>query len=179
MSSSSSLLTQPFEVVSPDVVYTPDHITSTYTYTTNVVDGTKVIPQRSVYEFKTERAVPKLGLMLVGWGGNNGTTITAGILANKHKIDWDTKEGPRSADFLGSITQSSTIRIGNDMAGNPVYVPFKNLLPTVNPCDLVIGGWDIRSISYYLLEEILVFHFCTSLLSTSFVTTSMRAVATI
>jgi len=31
--------------------------------------------------------------MLVGWGGNNGTTITAGILANKQKLSWNTKKG--------------------------------------------------------------------------------------
>lgn len=140
----SSLLSHAFEVRSPDVVYTLDHIKSTFSYTTNLVEGTMVIPQKSVYEFQTERKVPKLGLMLVGWGGNNGTTITAGILANKHKINWETKEGSRAADFVGSITQSSTIRIGNDASGNPVYVPFKNLLPTVDPTDIVLGGWDIR-----------------------------------
>jgi len=27
--------------------------------------------------------IPKLGLMMVGIGGNNGTTLTSGILANK------------------------------------------------------------------------------------------------
>lgn len=31
--------------------------------------------------------------MLVGWGGNNGTTVTAGILANKFNIQWNTKKG--------------------------------------------------------------------------------------
>jgi len=36
--------------------------------------------------------VPKLGVMLVGWGGNNGTTFTGGLLANQHKITWNTKE---------------------------------------------------------------------------------------
>ncbi len=35
--------------------------------------------------------MPKTGLMLVGWGGNNGTTVTASILANKHNITWRTK----------------------------------------------------------------------------------------
>ena len=30
--------------------------------------------------------VTKLGIMLVGWGGNNGTTFTGGLLANKHGI---------------------------------------------------------------------------------------------
>ena len=37
--------------------------------------------------------VPKLGIMLVGWGGNNGTTFTRGLLANKYGINWNTKEG--------------------------------------------------------------------------------------
>jgi len=36
---------------------------------------------------------PKTGVMLVGWGGNNGTTFTGGILANKHNITWHNKKG--------------------------------------------------------------------------------------
>jgi myo-inositol-1-phosphate synthase len=31
--------------------------------------------------------------MLVGLGGNNGTTFTAGILANKKGTTWETKTG--------------------------------------------------------------------------------------
>lgn len=31
--------------------------------------------------------------MLVGWGGNNGTTFTGGLLANKHNITWNNKRG--------------------------------------------------------------------------------------
>ena len=48
--------------------------------------------------------VPKLGIMLVGWGGNNGTTFTGGLLANKHGIQWNTKEGVQTPNFFGSIT---------------------------------------------------------------------------
>ena len=40
---------------------------------------------------QTETKVPKLGVMLVGLGGNNGSTFTAGILANKHKMTWLTR----------------------------------------------------------------------------------------
>lgn len=83
--------------------------------------------------------------MLVGWGGNNGSTITAGILANRHKVQWNTKEGTRAADYVGSLSQSSTIRLGTDTLGNSVYIPFKNILPTVDPNDIVLGGWDICS----------------------------------
>jgi myo-inositol-1-phosphate synthase len=31
--------------------------------------------------------------MLVGLGGNNGSTLVAGIIANKKKLSWDTKNG--------------------------------------------------------------------------------------
>lgn len=31
--------------------------------------------------------------MLVGWGGNNGTTVTAAVLANKLGLSWMTKTG--------------------------------------------------------------------------------------
>ena len=37
--------------------------------------------------------VPKLGVMLVGWGGNNGSTVTAAQIANKLNMSWHTKEG--------------------------------------------------------------------------------------
>ena len=39
------------------------------------------------------RQVPKLGVMLVGWGGNNGSTVTAAQIANKLNLSWNTKEG--------------------------------------------------------------------------------------
>lgn len=46
-----------------------------------------------------------------------------------------------------SITQASTVRIGTDPSGNSVYVPMKNLVPLVEPNDLVIGGWDISKMN--------------------------------
>ena len=48
---------------------------------------------------------------MVGWGGNNGTTITGGILANKHNITWEDKKGIHEPNFLGSVTQASTMKI--------------------------------------------------------------------
>jgi len=53
---------------------------------------------------KTEKKVPRLGVMLIGLGGNNGTTIVAGTLANKHKLTWETKHGMQTANFYGSFT---------------------------------------------------------------------------
>ena len=51
----------------------------------------KVVSKKHVIE--TQRHVPKLGVMLVGLGGNNGSTFVAGILANKKKLMWETKQG--------------------------------------------------------------------------------------
>lgn len=46
---------------------------------------------------------------MVGWGGNNGSTVTASILANKHKMKWLTRVGEQNANYFGSITQASTV----------------------------------------------------------------------
>ena len=61
---------------------------------------------------ETGKNVPKLGVMLVGLGGNNGSTLVAGILANKKKLSWETRQGTVSANYYGSFTQSSTVHLG-------------------------------------------------------------------
>ena len=138
-----------FEVQSDKVKYTPDHILADYEYHNTTVESKdgkiKVTPTVDAYEFQTERKVPKLGIMLVGLGGNNGSTFTAGIIANRRGITWQTKERDIKANYLGSLTQSSTVRLGSNSNGDPVYVPLKNLLPMVEPNDVVVGGWDICS----------------------------------
>jgi myo-inositol-1-phosphate synthase len=85
--------------------------------------------------------------MLVGWGGNNGSTVTAGMLANKHNITWQTKEGEQTPNYFGSVTQASSIKLGNDSQGRGVHIPFHNILPMVSPNDLVLGGWDISAMN--------------------------------
>lgn len=44
-----------------------------------------------------------------------------------------TKDGLKSPNYFGSLTQASTLRVGN-YEGEEVYVPFKSLLPMVGPC---------------------------------------------
>ncbi len=143
-----------FVVNSPHVIYDENTITSTYAYQTSKVTVSKetqsmtVTPITETMLFKTDRKVPKLGLMLVGLGGNNGTTVTAGILANKHNITWHTKEGLQTPNYFGSITQASVVSLGTDSeTGQPCYLPMNQLLPMVHPNDLVIGGWDISSMN--------------------------------
>ena len=142
-----------FTVNSPNVTYDSNEILSKYVYRTASIntneDGSmQVSPKEVNYDFKTVRNVPKTGVMFVGWGGNNGTTVTAGILANKHKLVWDTREGARAANYYGSVVMGSTVKLGtNAKTGEEVHVPLHNMLPMVHPNDLVIGGWDISGMN--------------------------------
>lgn len=143
-----ALLQGDYRVEDPAVQYSEKFIHSTYSYqSTRVHDDNRITVQRDDILFRTERAVPKLGVMFVGWGGNNGTTLTAGCIANKLGLSWNTKEGPMQSNFYGSLTQSSTIRIGLNGNGENVFTPFKNILPMVDPRDIVIGGWDLSSMN--------------------------------
>lgn len=138
-----------FKVNSSNVRYTDSEILSKYIYRTTSVataeDGSfMATPHETVYNFHVDRKVPKVGMMLVGWGGNNGTTVTAGIIANRRGLVWDTREGPRAANYYGSLIMGSTMKLGTDAKTNAdVNIPFHDVLPMVHPNDLVIGGWDI------------------------------------
>jgi myo-inositol-1-phosphate synthase len=142
---SISLPDEDYLIESDDVHYTPSSILAHFTHVSTQVKQKKVTKTSQQMVFKTDRIVPRIGVMLVGWGGNNGSTFTAGILANREKLTWHTKEGMRTSNYFGSLTQSSTVRLGEDEYGRTVYIPFKNMLPMVHPNDIEIGGWDINS----------------------------------
>ncbi|QPG76321.1 Myo-inositol-1-phosphate synthase [Brettanomyces nanus] len=130
--------------------YTNTALITKYAYQNSLVekeaDGTyNVKPFTEDYEFKVDLKIPKVGVLLVGLGGNNGTTFTAAVLANHNKVVFKTKRGPLAANYLGSVTQSATIKLGIDSKGNDVYAPFNSLLPLVNPNDFVVSGWDISA----------------------------------
>lgn len=132
------------KVNSANVTYSKDFIEAQYDYQTTSVTRDKhgaylATPTTTRYTFKTDRRVPKLGVMLVGWGGNNGSTVTAAVLANKLKLRWNTKDGQRNANFYGSITQASTVCLGTGPEGE-IFVPMKDLLPMVDPEDIVFDG---------------------------------------
>ena len=89
--------------------------------------------------------MPKLGVMLVGWGGNNGTTVTAAVLANKLRLTWPTRNGNQDANYYGSLLMASTVSLGVGYDDKDVYVPMHDMLPMVHPNDIVFDGWDISS----------------------------------
>ncbi|XP_071390264.1 inositol-3-phosphate synthase 1-A-like [Centroberyx affinis] len=133
---------------SPNVRYTDKYIEAQYSYQTTSVhrEGSKITVSPSTNEmtFRTERRVPRVGVMLVGWGGNNGTTVTAAVQANKMGLTWRTKTGEKKANYFGSLLQASTVCLGSGPEGE-VNVPFRDLLPMVHPNDIIFDGWDISS----------------------------------
>lgn len=142
-----------FTVNSPNVAYTDNEIKSKYTYHTTDVSRSadnKLVatPKTTTYDFNVDRKVGKVGMMLVGLGGNNGSTITAGLIANRRNLVWDTREGQQAANYYGSVVMGSTIKLGTDSkTGEEVNVPFHDVLPMVHPNDLVVGGWDISAMN--------------------------------
>eukprot|EP00188_Purpureofilum_apyrenoidigerum_P002245 Plantae.Rhodophyta-Purpureofilum_apyrenoidigerum.ctg2375.p1 GENE.Plantae.Rhodophyta-Purpureofilum_apyrenoidigerum.ctg2375~~Plantae.Rhodophyta-Purpureofilum_apyrenoidigerum.ctg2375.p1 ORF type:complete len:533 (+),score=76.89 Plantae.Rhodophyta-Purpureofilum_apyrenoidigerum.ctg2375:169-1767(+) len=138
----------PVRVISEDVQYTDDDISSKYLYQHTAVklhsDGSaSAAPEAQNFFFKTKRKVPKLGLMQVGWGGNNGTTVTAALIAKKHNIIWKTRTGEHEANYNGTLTQCATFRVGMTADGLDVYAPLSSLVPIFDPDDLALSGWDI------------------------------------
>uniref|UniRef100_A0A2I2ZGW7 Inositol-3-phosphate synthase 1 n=1 Tax=Gorilla gorilla gorilla TaxID=9595 RepID=A0A2I2ZGW7_GORGO len=133
-----------FFVESPDVVYGPEAIEAQYEYRTTRVSREggvlKVHPTSTRFTFRTARQVPRLGVMLVGWGGNNGSTLTAAVLANRLRLSWPTRSGRKEANYYGSLTQAGTVSLGLDAEGQEVFVPFSALLPMVAPNDLVFDA---------------------------------------
>ncbi|KAJ6513380.1 hypothetical protein C8R45DRAFT_1088419 [Mycena sanguinolenta] len=139
-------------VHSENTLYSDDHITSKYVNRgANVVVSNgqyNITPTFQSYEFQTKRTVSKTGLMMIGMGGNNGSTLCATILANRHNIVWHTKEGVQQPNYIGSVLRASTVRIGTDgTTGQDVHVPISDVLPMVHPNDLVLGGWDISGLT--------------------------------
>lgn len=147
-------LCKTFKVDSPNVTYTEDAITAQYAYSRTEVrpskDGSgsvQVVPVSEQYTITTDRKVPRTGVMFVGWGGNNGSTTTAMVLANKEKLSWLTKRGTQEANYFGSVLQAGTVRLGERPDGSNAFVKLGDFLPLVDPNSLVFDGWDISSMN--------------------------------
>ena len=138
-----------FDVNSSNVRDHPQFLESDFCYTTTNIttngNHIQATPIDHQYTFRTQKEVARTGVMLVGWGGNNGSTLTASILANKLSLQWNTKFGEKSSNYYGSLIMSSTIRLGSNELGQDVHAPIKSLLPMLNPNDIVLGGWDINN----------------------------------
>ena len=74
------MLANTFNVDSKNVEMKENEILSTYSYDTSKIiaepNGISIVPFSKKIQFKTNTKVPKLGVMIIGWGGNNGTTVS-------------------------------------------------------------------------------------------------------
>ncbi|KAE9416337.1 hypothetical protein Angca_006474, partial [Angiostrongylus cantonensis] len=148
-------------VDSPYVRYTDNEIETKFRYRKNhfieTTNGLQVTPKEHEYVFKTQLKPKKTGkttklvvagVLLVGLGGNNGSTTVGAVFANKMKMTWSTKEGTQASNYFGSITQASTVHLGWD-GEHQIHVPFNEIIPMLSPNDLVFDGWDINNENLY------------------------------
>jgi len=91
---------------------------------------------------------PRIGVMLVGIGGNNGSTFTASILARQKNIEWENKNGKHKVDFFGSIYEYGSINIGYK-DNKPYTKLIKNLININSPEEIIVSGWDICNDDLY------------------------------
>jgi hypothetical protein len=82
------------------------------------------------------KTLGSFGLLLVGLGGANGTTLLAGVLANRLGIDWRGPRGePNSPNYYGCITQL-------DQRGKYGGVGYRNKVKGLADASMAaIGGW--------------------------------------
>ena len=135
---------------------TEEVIVNSYEQTVPIFDegSNKPVNKKITHTISTEAKVPKIGVMLVGLGGNNGSTFTAGILANKLNQSWETKNGIAHPNFHGSFTQCATAHVGykyGEKTGKleDVFIPVKDIMPMANPVDFEISGWDINNANLF------------------------------
>jgi myo-inositol-1-phosphate synthase len=121
-------------VTASSATYLPDAIQASYVHNYSNVykmtEGYYVQRKKRTLHFKLQRKPRKIGLMLVGWGGNNGTTLTAAL----------TK---RDTIWLGSITQAASTWLGHDgITDEDVFASMKDLVPFAH--EIIVDGWDIN-----------------------------------
>jgi len=80
----------------------------------------------------------KIGILIVGIGGNNGVTLLAGMLANNERLSWETANAGKvsAPNWNGCITQLPPKGGG---------VGFSGRYELADATTAAVGGWDIRS----------------------------------
>ncbi|KAL7562208.1 hypothetical protein ACA910_013463 [Epithemia clementina (nom. ined.)] len=85
------------------------------------------------------KTLGSFGVMIIGLGGANGTTLLCGVLANRLGISWYGPKGePMKANYFGCITQL-------DQKGVHGGVGYRDKVKGLADASMAaIGGWDIR-----------------------------------
>lgn len=122
-----------------------DVLTSSVKVRTIEGGGLLAEPAVTAVRFTTRAKPRRLGVMIVGLAGSNGSTLAGLLTAHKLGLSWETKDRRVTPDYLGTLLYASTTRLGTDVAnGDDVYVPLRSLAPLLDPAhDIVLSGWDI------------------------------------
>ncbi|SCQ16546.1 inositol-3-phosphate synthase, putative [Plasmodium ovale] len=104
---------------------------------------------KNTYEIMVEKIKEKkLGVLIVGIGGNNATTMLGGICANSYNLSYINKYDIKKPNYLGSIFLSSNIRLGYDKEKREhTFCPIHKLTEIFNPENIIYGGWDINNLN--------------------------------
>ena len=82
-----------------------------------------LVPTRTkIVHIRTNKTVPAPGLLLVGLGGNNGTTVAASILANRWGLSWKTKSGTQHPNYFGSVMQSARLTLARAQRPGRMFI---------------------------------------------------------
>ena len=111
-------------------------------------DGDNFTILNNKVNIRTHLKNSRIGVLLVGIGGNNGSTFTASILARQKDVEWENKNGKHKVKFLGSIYEYGSINIG--YKNNKPYTKLiKDLININSPEEIVVSGWDICNDDLY------------------------------
>ena len=85
----------------------------------------------------TTKTPHKIGILVVGLGGNNGVTLVAGQIANKRRLEWETSAAGKvsAPSWNGCITQLEPKGIHGG-------VGFKGRYDLADATMAEVGGWD-------------------------------------
>ena len=97
------------------------------------------------------KTLGSFGVLVVGIGGANGTTLLAGVLANRMKLDWHGPRGePMSANYHGCITQLN-------QRGVHGGVGYRDRVKGLGDASMAaIGGWVSDPVSVWISHFLLV-----------------------
>ena len=127
---------------------------STPTTATTGRGGPLVDPPQPVL-VKDRQHKPKtlgsFGLLVVGLGGANGTTLLAGVLANRLGIHWHGPRGePNTPNYYGCITQL-------DQRGKYGGVGYRNKVKGLADASMAaIGGWVRLNLFLYIFRVVIL-----------------------
>lgn len=105
------------------------------------------------YNFKVSPCSQKIGVMIVGLCGNNGTTFTTSILSKQLDKTWKNKNGEHKTNFYGSLYEYGSVHIGYDENKKAYSKLYREMLEMNKINDIVISGWDIVKDDLYTASE--------------------------